>query len=136
MLSAHQGDPKSECRWKKVPQGSIRGGLVPKFTKRSKVLLENSNCRGFFTVYRAKKNTMGHSICRTKSQWNRNIFEFAFHTFFTYKIHSTPYENGMYFATKIVLTYCSSDQEKLLRSLNNLFKQWMFRTIFGNRMLF
>ena len=118
-----KGTLKVNADEKRSHRVQLEGGLVPKFTKRSKVLLENSNCRGFFTVYRAKKNTMGHSICRTKSQWNRNIFEFAFHTFFTYKIHSTIYENGMYFATKIVLTYCSSDQEKLLRSLNNLFKQ-------------
>ena len=38
-----------------------------------------------------------------------------------------------YFVTKIVLTYCSSDQENLQ---NFTIEQWNVRSIFGNRMLF
>ena len=82
-----KGTLKVNADEKRSHRVQLEGGLVPKFTKKSKVLLENSNCRGFFTVYRAKKNTMGHSICRTKSQWDDNIFEFAFHVYLFMLLH-------------------------------------------------
>ena len=82
-----KGTLKVNADEKRSHRVQLEGGLVPKFTKKSKVLLENSNCRGFFTVYRAKKNTMGHSICRTKLQWAENIFEFAFHVYLFMILH-------------------------------------------------
>ena len=52
----------------------------------------------------------------------------------------------VYFVTKIVLTYCeknfwnsrlkAENLQNFWDHLNNLFKQWKVRTIFGNRMLF
>ena len=69
------------------------------------------------------------------------------------QLHIAFCKEKWYFVTKIVLTYfekkCSCEWEKLLkfeaksqefakilRSLNNLFKQWKVRIIFGNRIFF